>query len=116
VEEGTNLAAVKSRFVDMLAHPGNITLEEAALAAKNGIFLEITSRKGHSITNTHVAKTAGKAKALMLLNSDTHDEDDLLTDSSANEILLQAGISKLKFRHILRLNPLKLLQKIRQLP
>ena len=116
VEPGTNMAAVRSRCVDILAHPGKITAEVAALAGKNGVFLEITSRKGHSITNTHVAKTAGKAKALMLLNSDTHDEDDLLTDATANEILLQAGISTLKFRQILRLNPLKLLQKIRQLP
>jgi putative hydrolase len=51
VEEGTNLAALSSPYVDILAHPGLISLEEAHLAAKNAIFLELSARKGHSLTN-----------------------------------------------------------------
>ena len=43
VVEGTNLAAVSSRHVDILAHPGLITIEEARIAAGNGVFLEVTS-------------------------------------------------------------------------
>lgn len=114
VEEGTNLAAVKSRYVDILAHPGHITEEVVETAAANGTFIEITSRRGHCITNAHVAKLAIKARALMLLNSDTHDEDDLLTDTLAKEILTQAGISSRRFKEILELNPLKLLERIGQ--
>ena len=41
VEEGTNLAAVRSEYVDMLAHPGIMTSEEAVLAVKNDIYIEI---------------------------------------------------------------------------
>ena len=46
VEPGSNLAALKSPCVDILAHPGIITEEEAALAAENEVFLEISSRRG----------------------------------------------------------------------
>jgi len=116
VEEGTNLAAVKSRSVDILAHPGHMTLKVAELAAKNNVFIEITTRRGHCITNAHVAKMAVEAGALMLLNSDTHDEDDLLSDQVTKDVLRQAGINSLKFKQILESNPLKLLQRIRRLP
>ncbi|MFW6235261.1 MAG: histidinol phosphate phosphatase domain-containing protein, partial [Desulfovibrionales bacterium] len=54
VERGTNLAAIRAR-VDILAHPGLLTDEEAALAAELGVYLEITTRKGHSIATGHVA-------------------------------------------------------------
>jgi putative hydrolase len=116
VEEGTNLAAVRSPYVDILAHPGHMTQQVAELAAENGVFIEITCRRGHCITNLHVAKLAGRANALMLLNSDAHDEDDLLSDSLARETLRQAGITSRKFKQILELNPLKILQRIGRLP
>jgi putative hydrolase len=116
VQEGTNLAAVKSEYVDVLAHPGHMTQEVAELAASKGIFIEVTTRRGHCITNAHVAGLASKAGALMLLNSDTHEEEDLLTEELAQDTLRQAGISSRKFRQILEYNPLKLLQRIRRLP
>lgn len=115
VEEGTNLAAVKSRYVDILAHPGHMAQEVAELAARNGVFIEITTRRGHCITNAHVAKLAAEAGALMLLNSDTHDEEDLLSEQLAREVLAQAKISSRKFKQILETNPLKLLQRIGRL-
>ena len=46
VEPGTNRAAVSSRHVNILAHPGLITPDEAAIAAANGVYLEISSRRG----------------------------------------------------------------------
>ncbi len=116
VEEGTNLAAVKSRYVDILAHPGLITPETAAIAAENGIFIEITTRRGHCLTNAHVAKVAGKVGALMLLDTDSHSEDDLLTEELARNTLIQAGISARKFKTILTDNPLKMLQRIKSVP
>ncbi len=116
VEEGTNLEAVKSSYVDILAHPGHMTPQVAKLAAKNGVFIEITARRGHCTTNPHVAKLAMEAGALMLLNSDAHEEDDLLTDQLAKDILRQAGISSRKFKQVLEYNPLKLLQRIRRSP
>ncbi|CAI8031207.1 Flavin prenyltransferase UbiX [Geodia barretti] len=38
VEPGTNYAAVSSNHIDVLAHPGLITPEEAQMAAERGIF------------------------------------------------------------------------------
>ena len=59
VYPGTNHAAVaKKGVVDILAHPGNISAEDAGLAAQNGIFLELTARKGHKQGNRHVAEMA----------------------------------------------------------
>lgn len=114
VEEGTNLAAVKSKYVDILAHPGHMTAEVAELAAKNEVFIEITTRRGHCVTNAHVAKMARAAGALMLLNSDSHSEDDLLTTALANETLVQAGVNSREIDQILEHNPMKLLQRIRR--
>ena len=43
VEPGTNEAAIRSQWVDVLAHPGLITVHEARLAAKKGVRLEISA-------------------------------------------------------------------------
>jgi histidinol phosphatase-like PHP family hydrolase len=115
VEKGTNLAAVQSRYVDILAHPGLITIEEASLAAQNNIFLEITSRKGHSVSNAHVALVSQKAKARLLVNSDAHNENDLLTPSLLESILRQANINQRQHRQILDRNPLLLIEKVSKL-
>jgi len=116
VAEGTNLAAVKSRFVDVLAHPGHISEEVAKLAAKNKVFIEITTRRGHCVTNADVAKMATQAGALILMISDSHDEDDLLNAQLAKDTLRLSNINSRKFKQILEFNPLKLLQRIRRLP
>jgi len=114
VEEGTNLAAVRSKYVDILAHPGHMTAEVAERAEKNGVFIEITVRRGHCVTNAHVVEVARKAGALMLLNSDSHDECDLLTDALSKGTLRQAGISSQELKQVLEHNPLKLLLRIRR--
>jgi len=90
---GTNMAALKAP-IDVLAHPGLITEEEAMEAAKNSICLEITTRKGHSLTNGHVAKMARQAKALLILNSDSHSPDDLVSGDMARRIALGAGLTE----------------------
>jgi histidinol phosphatase-like PHP family hydrolase len=69
VKTGTNLAAIKAG-VDILAHPGFITEEEAQLAVEKGVYLELTGRKGHSLTNGHVARIAQEAGALLAVNAD----------------------------------------------
>lgn len=114
VEPGTNLAAVQSPYVDLLAHPGLITLEEAALAARSNIFIELTARKGHSTTNTHVAQVSLKAKAKLLVSSDAHDEKDLLTVNQVESILSQAELNRRQRQHIIDRNPLLLIEKVRK--
>jgi putative hydrolase len=62
VPPGTNLAAINAA-VDILAHPGLINEDEAQLAAEKGVYLEITTRRGHAFSNGYVARIAGKYKA-----------------------------------------------------
>ena len=93
VQEGTNRAAIEAG-ADILSHPGLISAEDAELAAKNGVALEITTRKGHSITNGHVAKTAKAAGAMMVLNTDTHGPSDMITREYALQTLMGAGLKQ----------------------
>ncbi len=113
VEKGTNFAAVQSPYVDILAHPGLLTVEEASLAAQNNIFIELTARKNHSATNSHVASVSQKAKARLLVSSDAHDENDLLMPSLVESILHQANINQRQRRQIIDRNPLLLIEKVK---
>ncbi len=92
VKPGTNRAALESD-IDILAHPGLITLEDARLAAEKGIFLEISGRKGHSLTNGHVLKTGREAGARFLINSDGHSPEDFMTSEHARKVGLGAGLA-----------------------
>jgi putative hydrolase len=93
VPPGTNLAAIEAG-VDLLAHPGLISQQEAELAARKKVLLEITSRKGHSLTNGHVARLARSAGAVMVLNSDTHGPEDIIGLDRREKIVEGAGLSK----------------------
>ena len=112
VEQGTNMAAVQSPYVDILAHPGLLTHDEATIAAANGVFIEISARKGHSLANGHIAKTTLTDGAKLLLGSDAHDEEDLLSVGSATAILRGAGLTGTKLEEVLQDNPNTLLQKL----
>lgn len=112
VEPGTNLAAVQCPHVDILAHPGFLTPQEARLAAQHQIYIEITARAGHSLTNGHVAKTALSAGAALIVNSDSHDPEDLLTPAFAQQVAQGAGITTAVLPQILQDNPARLCKKI----
>jgi histidinol phosphatase-like PHP family hydrolase len=92
VAPGTNLAALNCP-IDILAHPGLITEEEAELAASSGICLEISARRGHCLTNGHVASMAQKTGAKLVLGSDAHAPEDLVSRELAEKIALGAGLS-----------------------
>jgi len=112
VEKGTNLAAVQSPYVDILAHPGLLTLEEAKLAAENGVFLEISARKGHCLANGYIAQLARKTGAKLLVNSDAHNSTDLLTPQLASAIAQGANLTQDELRQVLVTNPLSLLDRL----
>ena len=112
VEPGTNEAALRSDYVDVLAHPGLITYEEARLAAEKGIYLEVSARKGHSLTNGHVVKTAREAGAITVLDSDAHEPDDLLTPDIRHNVAKGAGLNDDEIHALLETNPQKLLAKL----
>ncbi len=92
VAPGTNRAALDAD-IDILTHPGLITLKDAAQARERGIFLEITARKGHCLSNGHVARMAIEVGASLILNTDAHSPTDLITRGQAELIARGAGLS-----------------------
>ena len=93
VEPGTNRAAIMAG-VDILSHPGLIEEDDVALAAERRVALEITSRRGHSITNGHVSRLALKYGARMVVNTDSHAPGDLIDDETARNVLRGAGVPR----------------------
>ena len=91
VAPGTNRAALETD-IDILAHPGLIAEEDVILAATKGIYLEITTRRGHSLTNGHVVRLARKCGASLVLNTDTHGPQDLVSKEMAVKIARGAGM------------------------
>lgn len=116
VAEGTNKAALSSSHVDVLAHPGLLTAEEAALAKQRGIYLELTARRGHSLTNGHVARIALSAGAPMVVDSDAHAPDDLLTPRLTTTIALGAGLTHDQALATLKASPIALVEKLQKRP
>jgi len=112
VPPGTNLAALRCPEVDILAHPGPLDPELASLAARSGIFLELSARAGHSLGNGAVASAARQAGALLLVNSDAHRPTDLLTEELARRVALGAGLSEEEAQQVLTSNPEDLLRKL----
>jgi histidinol phosphatase-like PHP family hydrolase len=93
VAEGTNRAAIEAG-VDVLGHPGLIQREDAELAAKKDVRLEITARGGHSLANGHVARVAEETGAALVVNTDSHHPRDFITRDRAVEIARLAGLSE----------------------
>lgn len=93
VSPGTNAVAVENPDVDLLAHPGMITEKEVQTAIDNDVILEITGRKGHNITNGHVATLCMRLGAKMLVNSDCHRPGDLMNEERAMTVALGSGLT-----------------------
>jgi histidinol phosphatase-like PHP family hydrolase len=113
VAPGTNAAAVACPDVDILSHPGLVTLEEARQAAENGIYLEITSRRGHSLANGHVAQVAREAGAGLVLNTDTHEPGDMIDQAMARLVAAGAGLSPDEVEAATVTNPWALVERAR---
>ncbi len=109
VEPGTNRAAIASPSVNILAHPGLIDPDDARLASERGVFLEVSARRGHSLANGHVVRTALNAGASLVLDSDAHTPEDLLSPELAQKVALGAGLSPEEATALLQTNPKELL-------
>jgi len=96
VAPGTNRAALDAD-IDVLAHPGLITEDDVLKAKDKGIFLEISARKGHSLTNGHVAGLAQKTGARLVINTDAHTPGDLVDQNTAKQIVCGAGLTEQDF-------------------
>lgn len=110
VARGTNLAAIEAG-VDVLAHPGLITEEEVKLAAEKGVHLEITTRKGHSLTNGRVLSLARKHGAKLVIDNDAHAPGDLVGAELRRAAGLGAGMTSEEYEQCNR-NAWELVQKL----
>ena len=79
---------------------------------ERGICLEITTRKGHSLTNGHVARLALAHGAGLVVNTDSHAPGDLVTLEMARKIALGAGLCEADFEQARR-NSEALVEKAR---
>lgn len=109
VAPGTNHAALNAD-IDVLAHPGLINESDVVLARDRGIFLEITARKGHSLSNGHVAALAKKMGASMVINTDSHEPGDLIDSDFARLIVRGAGLFDDDF-FVMQRNAMRFLEK-----
>jgi len=94
VPAGTNTAALNCEYVDILAHPGHLSEEDALRAKQNKIFIEITAREIHRSENPEIAKICKKFNLEMVINTDAHSADELIDYETANNVGLNAGLSE----------------------
>ncbi len=92
VAPGTNRAGLEAD-IDILAHPGLISREDAQLAAQKGIMLEISARPGHCLANGHVAALARQVGASLVLNTDAHSPANYISRQRAFQVAQGAGLS-----------------------
>ncbi|MCL7414441.1 MAG: histidinol phosphate phosphatase domain-containing protein [ANME-2 cluster archaeon] len=112
VLQGTNRAAIEAG-ADILAHPGLISKEDASVAAQQGVCLEITSRCGHNRANGHVARVAEEVGTKLVVGTDCHSPDDLMTDEQAYRVALGAGLSEKRAHDAIVSQPLNLINNLK---
>jgi len=115
VEKGTNYESVSNPEVDILAHPGLMSVDELELAVENDVLLEISCRGGHSLANGHVAGLARGTKARLVVNTDAHSPEDLSSMAFATTVARGAGMTPEEIRAALVDNPEKLLKRLGRL-
>lgn len=99
VAAGTNRAAIEAG-ADILAHPGLLSEDDGRRAAERGVHLELTSRKGHSLTNGHVARVARSTGAKLVLDTDSHGPGDLISAAFARTVALGAGLDEEEYARL----------------
>ncbi len=112
VAPGTNLAAAQNPDIDVLAHPGFLTAEEAQAAKDNGVIIEVTGRMGHNITNGHVVNVARSVGADMVIDSDTHAPENLMDEKAALTVALGAGMTAEEAEKALHVTPYEAVRRI----
>jgi putative hydrolase len=110
-QPGLNLAATRCPDVDILGHPGLISYEEAELARINQIHLEISASGLHGLTNGHVAKVALEVGASLVLDSDAHRPESLLTPERAHQVLAGSGLTLEGVTQVAELAPFSVLKR-----
>jgi histidinol phosphatase-like PHP family hydrolase len=109
VRSQTNLFALRSD-IDILAHPGMIIEEEVRLAKERGIYLELSARKGHSLTNGRLAALARNLRAKLVINTDAHTGRELFSSDLLRKVGLGAGLTEDELEQVFQ-NSAELVEK-----
>lgn len=110
-QPGLNLAAARCPDVDILGHPGLIDEVAVEAARENGIHLEISAAGLHGLTNGHVAKIALRLGAALVLDSDAHRPEALLTPQRARQLLSGSGLELDEVEKVSRGAPQRILAR-----
>ena len=108
---GTNLAAAQCPEVDLIGHPGFLSEEAAHAAQENNIFVELSGREVHSLTNGYVAKLAERAGFSLVVDSDAHRPEQMLAMDRAELVARGAGLEGDQIERALVTNPEELLAR-----
>lgn len=98
---GTNKAGIEAG-ADILAHPGLILPNDVKLAKEKGVYLEISARTGHCLTNGYVAKLAVKFGARLVFSTDAHSSGDLIDSGKRERILYGCGLDKDEIKKVIK--------------
>lgn len=112
VKEGTNRAAVEAG-VDVLGHPGMVSRDDVRLAVEEDVYLELTTRRGHSLANGHVARLAEEESASLLVNTDSHHPRDFVDRERAVDVARFAGLTEERAVEVVDGNSRELVERIR---
>jgi len=107
---GTNRAGINAGC-DILAHPGLISGDDVKLAKRRGVYLELTTRRLHAGPNKRLVRLARSIGAKLVLNTDAHDEGDIITYSQAVRFLKGIGMSGADIEKVFR-NSEELLKRL----
>jgi histidinol phosphatase-like PHP family hydrolase len=111
VPEKTNFYGVRAG-IDILAHPGFIDEDIIKTAVEMGVFLEISSRRGHSMANGHVLKLARNYGLPVVINSDAHSPSDIMDEERWKKFVFGLGISEEELE-IIYTNQISVLKRMR---
>jgi histidinol phosphatase-like PHP family hydrolase len=101
VVPGTNRKALEAG-IDILAHPGLISEEDFLFAKKQGVLLEVSARKGHSLSNGYLVNLWRRLGGKLIINTDGHHEDDLFTEVKYFNVGMGAGLTRQEVAQILK--------------
>jgi histidinol phosphatase-like PHP family hydrolase len=74
------------------------------VAVKNNVYMELTTRKGHSYTNAHVYKKANAFGCKCVINNDFHVPGDYLSINLIHNVLLGIGLVEEEIKKIFENN------------
>ncbi len=98
---GTNDAAIE-HGVNVLAHPSYITDEQVIKSLKTGTAFEISARDCYNYANKQIAETVEKNGGKMLINSDSHQEGAMLSQTKILNTAKIANLTKEQLDNIKR--------------